>query len=295
MDTQKQFLIDLGKGVYSELSKRSQLSPLILFTKRNIFETNTEGWMLQIGRLHGYKCYAEIWLDKFSNHATRRVQYTISAYSIDSKLDSIQRLASKEFGAPMAIKREFYNISSGGILQMPTSLPKNRFGKPSFEKYSKENESFYGIYELDKSGFDKNELARLVLRITDFFLGIIELLHFDEDNNNDIYSGEENRQKVRTHLVRERRSHLSTRRKQIDNYICFICTFNFKDKYGKLGENFAEAHHKVPLSTHNYPRITKLDDLITVCSNCHRMLHQMDGNSSDIEVLKKIVKKRLHQ
>ncbi|MBT3031446.1 MAG: HNH endonuclease [Candidatus Thiodiazotropha sp. (ex Lucina pensylvanica)] len=50
--------------------------------------------------------------------------------------------------------------------------------------------------------------------------------------------------------------------------------FDFSEKYGKLGEGFAECHHTKPPSTLKPGEKTKLSDLAVVCSNCHRMLHR---------------------
>lgn len=55
---------------------------------------------------------------------------------------------------------------------------------------------------------------------------------------------------------------------------CQVCSFSFKEKYGELGEGFIEAHHIYPLSELTEETKTKIDDLIFVCSNCHRMLHR---------------------
>lgn len=56
---------------------------------------------------------------------------------------------------------------------------------------------------------------------------------------------------------------------------CKICGFDFKEKYGSLGEDFIEVHHIVPVSElgDNYV-IDPVKDLIPVCSNCHAMLHR---------------------
>ena len=66
----------------------------------------------------------------------------------------------------------------------------------------------------------------------------------------------------------------------------------FSAIYGKdLGEEFAEAHHIKPLSRTPVNAKTKLDDLETVCSNCHRMLHCMDNDPSDVKRLRTLVRK----
>ena len=44
--------------------------------------------------------------------------------------------------------------------------------------------------------------------------------------------------------------------------------------YGKLGEGYCEVHHKIPLASFDAKRVTRLDDLAIVCSNCHRMIHR---------------------
>ena len=55
---------------------------------------------------------------------------------------------------------------------------------------------------------------------------------------------------------------------------CDVCSFDFADAYGELGEGFIEAHHTIPVATRRGRMETKLSDMALVCSNCHRMLHR---------------------
>ena len=56
---------------------------------------------------------------------------------------------------------------------------------------------------------------------------------------------------------------------------CKVCGFNFEKRYGILGADFIEVHHKIPLSSLSEEiEINPVEDLIPVCSNCHRMLHR---------------------
>lgn len=61
-----------------------------------------------------------------------------------------------------------------------------------------------------------------------------------------------------------------------DRLPCSVCHFDFYETYGEVGEDFAEVHHAIPLS--EYKKLsktkTKPEDLVVVCSNCHRMLHR---------------------
>jgi len=44
--------------------------------------------------------------------------------------------------------------------------------------------------------------------------------------------------------------------------------------YGDLRKGYIEYHHTIPLSQYGEVKITNIDDLCLVCSNCHRMLHR---------------------
>jgi hypothetical protein len=70
---------------------------------------------------------------------------------------------------------------------------------------------------------------------------------------------------------------------------CECCEFDFFEFYGQIGVKFIECHHKIHLSTGE--RLTEIDDLALVCSNCHRMLHRKleDGNYHDLESLKRLI------
>lgn len=68
---------------------------------------------------------------------------------------------------------------------------------------------------------------------------------------------------------------------------CQVCGFSFLEKYGEIGAGFIEAHHKKPLSEIKQQTLKKESDIILVCSNCHRMLHQ--DLAIDIEELKLLI------
>ena len=64
------------------------------------------------------------------------------------------------------------------------------------------------------------------------------------------------------------------------------------DCRAKAGAEFAEAHHLKPLRRARRNEKTRLEDLVTVCANCHRMLHLMSGREHDLQELKDIIKKQ---
>lgn len=50
---------------------------------------------------------------------------------------------------------------------------------------------------------------------------------------------------------------------------------NFKDTYGKIGEDYIHVHHEVEISSiaEEY-EVDPIEDLKPVCPNCHAMLHR---------------------
>ena len=83
------------------------------------------------------------------------------------------------------------------------------------------------------------------------------------------------------------------RRKCIQHYgtKCQVCGFDFKDKYGEIGEGFIEVHHKKLISKigQSY-EVDPINDLIPVCSNCHSILHRNKKQTLSIDELKKNIK-----
>lgn len=89
----------------------------------------------------------------------------------------------------------------------------------------------------------------------------------------------EGRVVYRLHRARERNRQLVERKKahalkQHGTLACEACGFDFAARYGKLGKGYIECHHIRPLSELAKERTTKVNELVLVCSNCHRMLHR---------------------
>ena len=75
---------------------------------------------------------------------------------------------------------------------------------------------------------------------------------------------------------------------------CYVCGFDFEKEYGKVGKNFIEVHHIIPLSKYKEEHeVNPIRDLRPVCSNCHSMLHRTK-DCLDIEKFKREYKK-LHK
>lgn len=99
----------------------------------------------------------------------------------------------------------------------------------------------------------------------------------------------------RSNKLREKAIQLYT----VDDRIkCQACCFDFEDFYGEYGKNFIEIHHKKPVFQFNGDDLERtieeaLENVIPVCSNCHRMIHRRRDNPLSLEELKEYVQQDL--
>lgn len=70
---------------------------------------------------------------------------------------------------------------------------------------------------------------------------------------------------------------------------CMACGFNFRDNYGDLGDDYIVVHHVTPVSVigENYI-VDPVTDLVTICANCHAMVHRTNPPLT-VDELKKIL------
>lgn len=94
----------------------------------------------------------------------------------------------------------------------------------------------------------------------------------------DIQEAEEGRVLTRLHRIRERSGKLVNAKKkealkQHGRLYCEACGFDFSIKYGSTGAGLIDVHHTKPVHTLIQGDVTKLEDLVLLCANCHRVVH----------------------
>lgn len=98
----------------------------------------------------------------------------------------------------------------------------------------------------------------------------------EDDNEDELYF--EGQLLKRMHLSRERNRKVILKAKaralKHGPLTCEVCKFTYVRRYGSIGENFIEAHHTVPISEYLERRETKVEDIVLLCANCHRMIHK---------------------
>lgn len=288
------WLIATADITIDKLRLRSEGTSLRLRYPRGSMSTNTDGWFVIVGDLGKNQPRLEIWFDKFSGYKERKL-YACFRSETKRPITSLINRISKDL---WPVRRISLNDTVSNkkkneeIVALAKRIGRYEFNAPILEEYEG-GSTFFGIYDPTREtseGINEYFCNRAVA----FFEDVARSLPFAklEAEQRAIYPQQENRKRVVAHLQRERSRLLANDRKVKDNYTCQVCDMRFEDVYGKnLGENFAEAHHVIPLSQLKGEVKTSIDDLRTVCANCHRMLHRMEGKREDIATLRKIVKR----
>lgn len=77
---------------------------------------------------------------------------------------------------------------------------------------------------------------------------------------------------------------------EIHGLSCAVCHFNYEKVYGERGKDFIEVHHVKPLSSIGEEvSIDPKEDLVPVCSNCHRMIHRRKNKVLTVNELRDII------
>ena len=141
--------------------------------------------------------------------------------------------------------------------------------------------------KLDKEVFDEfkvnkevlNKLATQIRKISENVELTSKLKLIKNESSEEKHIAKEGQILYKLHKYRERNQTLIKKKKEqhyrkYSNLACELCGFDFEKTYGEVGKGFIECHHKTPLAELTAETTNSLDDLILVCSNCHRMFHQ---------------------
>jgi 5-methylcytosine-specific restriction endonuclease McrA len=284
---ERAWLVEVARVVAQELKRRKEGTALNLRLPGGSGRTNTDGWEARIGYLGNKKLRLSVWLDRFSGYPDRKF-YACFWSPQRAPLVSIK----KRLDATLWPVREISmnDTTREDFLFLTDRLKRSEFNKPILEKYEG-GRTFFGIYDPTRETSDRIN-PYFVDRAVAFFLDVAESLPDTKPNNGETETYPQiERTLVKTHLQRERSRLLAHDCKERDQYECQVCGMRFEDFYGKLGKDFAEAHHLVPLGKLKGEVRTELEDLITVCANCHRMLHKMDGKADDYKKLRATVRR----
>jgi 5-methylcytosine-specific restriction protein A len=167
------------------------------------------------------------------------------------------------------------------------------YGGKGMASYSKLDKAVF-----DEFNGDRERLRAITQQIKEVTVNESlrqKLLQIEEDENYLTNIVREGQVLYKLHKYKERNTRIAESKKEAalkayGKLACEVCSFDFFERYGKLGQGFIECHHRQPLSTYQDVRDTRIDDLALVCANCHRMLHR-DISVLTVEALKERLRK----
>lgn len=278
------WLLRVARRIAQELRPQAVGTSLRVRRPQRVHSTDTGGWLAVIGNAGKGKPSLEIWLDRYSGFSERK--FYACFFGKDERVIRSLAGSSKSLWAVREVTDD--DVTEGETKQLKRRLRQNEFNEPVLENYAGLNTHFFGFFDRTQGTTARIE-DHFCQQAVDFFLDVARNLPDakESDPASELYPRCENRRLVQAHLARERSRYLATQCKARDGYECQVCGMDFASTYGvRLGAGFAEAHHKRPLSQLGDEAKTQLDDLVTVCSNCHRMLHRMEGKPGDVVKLK---------
>ena len=284
--------LETARILRDELEARSQGGDFRPRSRLKAKSTYTDGWYIILGTTSTSRLNLELWLDRYP--ATQDRRFYFGFYT--SRPGNMRYLVSRLPNHLRPVRKlcdSDHEKASPGVWLLRKRLLRGEFNRPIYEKYERYRTCrFYGVYVSDKK-YTARKLHQIVNRAADFFSEVMWLLpKRSKLTGKDVVYPQLERSVVRKHLVRERSPELARACKRRDGFRCQVCNMTFAEIYGELGREYAQSHHLRPLSRKRANVKTRLDDLVTVCANCHCMLHLMRGREHDLEELKCAMEKQ---
>jgi 5-methylcytosine-specific restriction endonuclease McrA len=254
--------------------------------------TLTDGWCVRLGSISGERgSYVEVWLDDWTRARGRRVCFCLAARTSKHVKEVVKRTTG-EFGKFEVLRDSDSDESpDDDQYRLRSPLKRSLFRKPIAELYrSPGSWSYLSLFHPLSPDFSDMPKQPVIRDGVSFYTRLVlALLGAKSATKSTEFPNVINRAAVRRHLVRERSATAAYKAKVRDSFLCRVCGFSFALHYGRLGDDFAEAHHVVPVATLAPGTPIQERDLVTVCSNCHRMLHRMSGQRGDVLKLRRVM------
>jgi hypothetical protein len=156
------------------------------------------------------------------------------------------------------------------------------------------------IWPLDPSQCDEikraylKEYPGLKKKLVEVLDGLEPHISLHDPGTERIFSGESDIEGLRneyraTRAKRSRR--LRNKALHLARGVCAVCRRDFSKFLDGRCQRVLQAHHCKQLSARMVPAVTKLDDLVVVCANCHLLLHLDTDKTMTVDQLRNLLKK----
>jgi predicted HNH restriction endonuclease len=179
---------------------------------------------------------------------------------------------------------EILGTSNGGLYRNPNGVYMKmmnfrRFdpeftkeGKVGLTRGSKYEEVVWNEFSADLDGLGL-VVSAIRNAVTNYKVG-----SDDGDEEPESIEAREGRLLTRVHRIRERNRNIVLQKKKSHlskhgRLFCEACGFDFSAAYGDEVDHIIDCHHTKPVHTMREGDLTRLEDLVLLCANCHRVVH----------------------
>jgi len=267
--------------VQGEVQKQEYFNSITLMAIK-IGPTNSYGYYTKLLKPKQIDGAIYLWIDNYANHSRPKLSISYYNKSIEPILKIAKRLQNLD--STLKINLKWFSDAKPNefILQKPLSL--KYFNKFIIENFEDENYLTVVLADNLNSSLNKKGLVKNIIKFINILTGTILITSTKKATNVKV---RENDKILATHIRRERNLKYRADRKIKDNYTCQVCGFNRTRKLGPIGSAALEVHHLTPLSQSEKRVYSGINDLITVCANCHKMIHKMGGSKTAFTLLKR--------
>jgi predicted HNH restriction endonuclease len=237
-------------------------------------------------------------IDKIKEFYAKNEFSHLNNYSKSRRISQIHKFVSK-----IKIEDNFFTETDKGIMFAEIISDCRNFEQKNQNENSHQG-NFYREVRVIASGISNREFDKDFLRsmrtpatlckakdkfeqyFLNFSANIVaakEIENILEDENSGYYEGKE-KQEVANHVWRERNYRVVIEKKlrAPKPLKCEACEFCFVEFYGKVGDGFMECHHLEPIGSRKSESETKPEDVVLLCSNCHRMIHRLMSKRAEL-------------
>ena len=274
-----------GRAVHGQLERQAHKGIRVRRRAPDALHTSSDGWHVSFGTL-GKGVFLHARWDRFSGHSNRQLWYGVYSEVAQSIRDVTAAARADGGGGPVVHCGKDQSVLTH-YWRLTVPLPVSSMGTDVMELFPHLRfPFFYGVYSKSCTTTTKLRSHAAVAEAVDYFNYLRRIVLQ--------YKGAAT-EGWKRHVCLEksaRNQALAQRRKEHDSFTCQVCRMNYQKTYGSLGARFAECHHRVALAERSRPALTRLDDLITVCADCHRMLHRMPGERADYLELQAVMRRQ---
>jgi hypothetical protein len=242
------------------------------------------GWTSRNGSAsNGYEIVALF--DRFSGHAAKMLWVGVIVSSEELALAAHSRFERHGLHPRLVQKATLVSTAETGW-RLAQRLPKSDFGRPIIQLLDGQNEKLIGVYLEPPKNFRLSP-EELIDRATRVLLELGSVIHVVRGlpSNSLRKFVDLKRARVSTQAI-ARNSTQAKQAKSRDNYTCRLCGFFPEKMYGLEGRGCLEAHHLDELGGKRSVK-SDLERLITVCANCHRVLHVLPAEQRTVTQLRR--------